>query len=63
MTDSVQRYFQDDVRRHIAITVLRVFEVYFYINKSQIHYSNNQLECLAIIALLLDVGHVEKRRE
>ena len=66
MTDSVQRYFQDGVRSHIAITVLRVFEVYFYINESQIHYLTTQIhqsQCLAIIALLLDVGHVEKRRE
>ena len=66
MTDSVQRYFQDGVRSHIAIIVLRVFEVYFYINESQIHYLTTQIhqsQCLPIIALLLDVGHVEKRRE
>ena len=50
--------------RHIAITLLRVFEVDFYINKSQIHYLTTQIhqsQCLAIIALLLDVGHFEKR--
>ena len=43
MTDSVQRYFQYGVRSHIAITVSRVFEVYFYVNKSQIHYLTTQI--------------------
>ena len=66
MTDSVQRYFQDSVRGHIAIIVLPVFEVYFAINKSQIHYLTTEIhqsQCPAIVALLLAVGHVEKRRE
>ena len=65
MTDSVQRYFQDGVRSHIAITVLRVFEVYFYINESQIHYLTTQIHqsrCLAIICSVVGCGSCRKTK-